>query len=172
MLEDGAEPYETCALCHGLFGNTARDKFPKLAGQPAEYLEAQIRDFLSGTRNNDGGQMAAIVTELEIDDIAVVVQWFSTQDDPTPAAQSDAAGEQLFNRVGCGDCHRESQTDSLPKLHAQHASYLAKQMRDFRDGARAGTIDGRKQTQLSLLSDDQISSVAYYLAAQPRRTTK
>ena len=172
MLEDGAEPYETCALCHGLFGNTARDKFPKLAGQPTEYLEAQIRHFMTGTRTNDGGQMAAIVTELEIEDIAVVAQWFSDQDDPTPAAQSDVAGEKLFNSVGCGDCHSDSLSDELPRLHAQHASYLAKQMRDFRDGGRAGDSDGQMQKQLLILSDAQIISVANYLAAQPRRTGK
>ncbi len=172
MLEDGAESYEACALCHGLFGNTVRDKFPKLAGQPSEYLEAQIRDFLSGARSNDGGQMAAIVTELEFEDIAVVAQWFSVQDDPTPAAQSDVAGEKVFNSVGCGDCHSDSSSDDLPRLHAQHASYLAKQMRDFRDGGRAGDSDGQMQKQLLMLSDAQIISVANYLAAQPRRAVK
>ena len=169
MLEEGTEPYEKCALCHGLFGNSARDKFPKLAGQPQAYLEAQIRQFLAGSRSNDGGQMAAIVTELKEEDIAVVAQWFSSQANPEPTTQNDQAGEQIFLSVGCVECHNDSQSNALPVLHAQHAAYLAKQMRDFRDGKRAHDLDASMQKQFLALSDSQILSVANYLAAQPRR---
>ncbi len=172
MLEEGIEPYEKCALCHGLFGDSSRDKFPKLAGQPQAYLEAQIRDFLSGARSNDGGQMAAVVTELEDNDISLVAQWFSSQANPEPAAQSDAVGEQRFISVGCAVCHVDSQSGEMPRLHAQHASYLAKQMRDFRDGARTVEADGQKLKQLAELSDSDIVSVAHYLSAQPRQNSK
>ena len=60
--------YETCALCHGLFGVSHTAKFPHLGGQKPAYIEAQLRAFLSGFRTNDGGQMSAIVTELQPED--------------------------------------------------------------------------------------------------------
>jgi len=53
--------YETCALCHGLYGQSRLAKFPHLAGQKPGYVRAQIEAFLAGERSNDGGQMAAIV---------------------------------------------------------------------------------------------------------------
>ena len=64
--------YETCALCHGLFGVSHTAKFPNLGGQKQDYIEAQVRSFLEGHRTNDGGQMAAIVTELQPEDIPFV----------------------------------------------------------------------------------------------------
>lgn len=168
-VDSGIEPYERCALCHGLYGDSARDKFPKLAGQPTAYLEKQIDDFLTGKRSNDGGQMAAIVTELAEQEIPLVVEWFSSQAHPSPAADSDAAGGQLFSSAGCGSCHTgKSDSGAMPLLAAQHASYLAKQMRDIRDGARAGGDQDLMKSQLLMLSDAELESIAKYLAAKPR----
>jgi len=108
--------YETFALCHDLFGNSTRDKFPKLAGQKPEYLETQIRAFLACNCINDGGQLASIVTELVEEDIAVVVEWFSTQDPPTPADLPEG--------------------NTVPYHTAQQSAYLYKQMLVSKEGRR------------------------------------
>ena len=170
-FDDGAAPYERCALCHGLFGDSPRAKFPKLAGQRPGYLARQINAFLSGHRSNDGGQMVSVVTELSTDDMTAVVDWFSTQDHPAPKP-TDAFehGQLLYMASGCYDCHDETASGpaTMPFLSAQHPDYLAKQMREIRDGLRPSDSKGEMRAQLDTLSDAEIELIAAYLAALER----
>ncbi len=173
MIEtDGLAPYEVCALCHSLDGVSRMAKFPKLAGQPSLYLQKQIRDFMSGHRMNDGGQMVSIVSELAPEDIPVVAEWFSDQPAPTPDPATDLVGEgeALFEARNCAECHAggRQQSPLLPYLRAQHPEYLAKQMEDFRDGERVNDQGQVMQKKMIGLTDDQISALADYLAATPR----
>jgi cytochrome c len=58
---DGAALYKdkTCNACHGPSGNKPlMPNYPKVAGQNAAYMEAQMKDIKSGARNN--GQSAAM----------------------------------------------------------------------------------------------------------------
>lgn len=169
-LDSGGEPYERCALCHGLFGNTPRQRFPRLAGQHPEYLEHQIRNFMAGSRVNDGGQMQSVVTEIQEEDIEGIVAWFSSQVAPDPYEQQDAVGEGLFKAAGCGSCHdAASAVPSVPILYAQHPQYLAKQLGDFRDARRDAGVSAAAKAALSHWSDDALMSVSVYLASVSRR---
>lgn len=169
-VDSGTAPYERCALCHGLFGDTVRTKFPKLAGQNAAYLEKQIHDFKDGLRTNDGGQMSTVVTEIDESEIPEIVNWFSTQPPPEALDTNDPEGESLFIRVGCSSCHLEqvSADSAMPLLSAQHPEYLSKQMREIRDGMRASGDSGVMKQQLGTLSDAEIDSIAGYLASRSR----
>lgn len=169
-VDSGAAPYERCALCHGLFGNTTRSKFPKLAGQNPKYLEQQIQYFLSGQRSNDGGQMATVVTEIDASQIPEIVNWFATQAAPDPFDSYSAKGESMFRDAGCIDCHREQVGPDvlMPLLASQHPEYLTKQMLEMRDGVRSGDNSGVMQSQLQALSDADIDSIANYLASLER----
>lgn len=162
-------PYERCALCHGLFGQSHLDKFPHLAGQKPGYIRAQLEAFLAGQRTNDGGQMSAIVTELKPAEIPVVVAWFAEQEPPPPGrAPTDSAGMDLTDRSGCLGCHSGSADDDVPHLSSQHAGYLAKQMRDFRDGRRThGEVAGLHQTLLAHMGAG-IDAIAAYLSSLER----
>jgi cytochrome c553 len=171
-FDDAAAPaYERCALCHGLFGDSPRQKFPRLAGQRQAYIEKQIGAFLDGRRSNDGGQMVSVVTELTSAQISEAAAWFADLPHPTPAADGGTDGELLWIISGCGDCHAESAKDDpdMPWLSAQHPVYLSKQMRDIRDGLRPGNAKGRMQTQLRALTDPDIDTLAAWLSAQERR---
>ena len=58
---DGAKLYseKTCNACHGPKGDKPlMPNYPKVAGQNAAYMEAQMKDIKSGARNN--GQSAAM----------------------------------------------------------------------------------------------------------------
>ncbi len=169
---DDVAPYELCALCHSLDGNSRMSKFPKLAGQPAAYIEKQVLDFLAGARMNDGGQMASIVTELAPEDIPVVADWFASQPAPAPFEATDIAeGAKLFDELGCVSCHEgEAQDAPTPYLTAQHPAYLAKQMRDYRDGERSNDLGAVMQSAMQDIGDAQIDAMARYLAATPRGT--
>jgi len=166
---DAYPRYETCALCHGLFGVSHNAKFPHLAGQDPVYLETQLRAFLGGTRRNDGGQMAAIVTELQPGDLELVVEWFSTQEPPEAStAPSDHIGLELTSDLGCYGCHVENREEGVPYLTAQHAGYLQKQMTDFRDGNRMSPENAPVHANLLQVNDEKIAAIARYLAALPR----
>lgn len=168
---DAYPRYETCALCHGLFGVSHTAKFPNLGAQDPTYLENQLRAFLAGERTNDGGQMAAIVLELQDGDIELVVDWFSSQDPPEPVvAGNTSEGAALYAEHGCGVCHDNvADTPGVPYLTAQHAGYLAKQMRDFAVGNRGGGPLGVEHSDILPESEAGIDALADYLAARPRQ---
>ena len=158
-------PYERCALCHGLFGQSHNAKFPHLAGQKTLYLEAQLQAFLSESRTNDGGQMSAIVTELKPEELPAVVEWFSTQEPPSPGnVPQDTVGQDLVAELGCLDCHT-ADAELVPYLTAQHAGYLEKQMTDFVNGARQG-MSVHKELLGPVASD--IQAIASYLSSKER----
>jgi cytochrome c553 len=68
-----------CSACHGAVGaGNPAAKFPALAGQHADYVEAQLKAFRAMERANDAGQMmrgvAAKMTDPEIKAVASYVQ--------------------------------------------------------------------------------------------------
>jgi cytochrome c len=76
-LADGAALYaeKTCVACHGKDGKkTLTPAYPKVAGQNAAYIEAQMKDIKSGARAN--GSSAAmkgvmhLVSDAEIKELA------------------------------------------------------------------------------------------------------
>ena len=77
-LADGAALYaeKTCLACHGKDGKkTLTPAYPKIAGQNAAYIEAQMKDIKSGVRAN--GSSAAmkgimhLVSDAEIKELAL-----------------------------------------------------------------------------------------------------
>jgi cytochrome c553 len=52
-----------CAACHGPSGAGMPAQYPRLSGQHAEYVEAQLKAFRSGERANDPGSMMRAVAE-------------------------------------------------------------------------------------------------------------
>lgn len=71
---DVAKGLPACASCHGATGAGVPVQYPRLAGQHAEYIEAQMRAFRSGERANDAARMmrtiAAKMSDAEIKAVA------------------------------------------------------------------------------------------------------
>ena len=68
-----------CAACHGAAGaGNPAAKFPAIAAQHADYLQAQLKAFRAMERANDAGQMmraiAAKMTDTEIKAVASYAQ--------------------------------------------------------------------------------------------------
>ena len=73
----GKEKSALCATCHGADGNTPiMPEYPKLAGQPDDYLEKALRDYKSGKRKNP--LMAPMAQNLSKDDIKDLAAYFSS----------------------------------------------------------------------------------------------
>ncbi len=82
----------------------------------------------------------------------------------TTQAADLAAGEATAGAI-CAGCHMpdgNSVVDMFPKLAGQHASYLAKQLNDYKSGAREdATMTGMAAT---LATDEDVANVAAFFA--------
>jgi cytochrome c553 len=68
----GKEKAALCNTCHGPDGNTPLSpEYPKLASQPADFLEKALRDYKSGKRKNPlMGPMAQNLSKQDIKDLS------------------------------------------------------------------------------------------------------
>jgi cytochrome c553 len=183
IVTEGVQPWHLCATCHSLDGISAMARFPKLAGQRAAYIVKQVRDFRDGRRSNDGGQMQASASDIDDDDLARAAAYFASLPPPPPdgspatnQVESDRAaalyrdGDAAVGIPGCGSCHEDagSGRPQGPFLTAQHAAYLAKQLQDWRAGTRTNDAHGEMSAIAAMLSDQDIASLAIFLASKPR----
>ena len=68
----GKEKAAICSACHGADGNTPlTPDYPKLASQPADFLEKALRDYKSGKRKNPlMGPQAQNLSKQDMKDLA------------------------------------------------------------------------------------------------------
>jgi cytochrome c553 len=179
----GMATWEFCALCHSADGISRMAKFPKLAGQRPDYIAKQLRDFRAQRRHNDGGPMLTNAGALTDEQIDEVVTYFGSLPPPPPADgaldQREAAiGATLFNEGkieagvdACATCHlgRGRPGVLAPRITAQHAGYLRKQLIDFKNGDRENDPRGLMRAVAEALSDTEISAVAAYVATLERQ---
>jgi len=88
---------------------------------------------------------------------------------PTPAAKGDAAKAQKLVNDVCGACHStdgNSTSPAYPSLAGQSPEYLAKQLREFKSGARKNAIMAPNAATLS--NEDMLNLAAYFSAQQPK----
>lgn len=165
-----------CAACHGIQGHSPNNPvWPKLAGQHPNYLRKQLRGFKSGARKNETmSPMAAPLGEQDIEDLAA---YFSGQEVTVDSAdpKKAALGAQIYRAgipgkgVGaCMGCHgptgRGNPPAVFPWLSGQHAAYVAKTLKDFRDGNRANDPNEMMRLTAGPMSDKEIGAVAEYIS--------
>ncbi len=88
---------------------------------------------------------------------------------PASAAKGDAAKAQKLVNDVCGACHGtdgNSTSPAYPSLAGQSPEYLAKQLREFKSGARKNAIMAPNAATLS--NEDMLNLAAYYSAQQPK----
>jgi len=66
-----------CAACHGPAGVSSNPMYPNLAGQKANYIVKQLKDFKSGARNNNP-LMPPMAKSLSDSDMENVAAYFSS----------------------------------------------------------------------------------------------
>ena len=140
----------TCANCHGPHGNSISSKFPNLAGQRANYLEAQLKAFRSQSRGDPDAlaYMWGMAAPLNDTTIHGVAEYYASQK-PAPgkpgAPQAVAKGQDIYmNGVvargipACGSCHgpKAEGVGDFPRLAGQQSAYLEKQLRSFQSELR------------------------------------
>lgn len=90
------------------------------------------------------------------------------------AASAHAADPKRVQEIVAGTCslchgmHGESSSPVYPRLAAQHPHYMVKQLKDFRDGRRKGSMNAMAAD----LKDDEIAALADYFAGKPSRAAR
>jgi cytochrome c553 len=169
-----------CVACHGLDGNSPIPVNPKLAGQHAEYLLKQMKDF----KTADGKQpervnpimngMIAAYDEGQMRDLAA---YFATQTRKGEVAKSRETveqgrklyrgGDQAKGLPACAACHGPSGAGipaQYPRIGGQFAEYTEAQLKSFREGTRANDPNKMMRMVAIKMTDAEIKAVADYIA--------
>ncbi len=170
---------QVCWSCHGLDGNSPVPVNPRLAGQQADYILKELKNFKA-----EGGKpparsnpiMNGMVAALSAQDMDNLAAYFSSQK-PKPAAAHNPelvkAGQSIY-RAGiasrsvpaCAGCHSPDGAGipaQFPRLAGQHREYLTAQLKSFRVGERANDTNGMMRTIAAKLSDKEIAALAEYI---------
>jgi cytochrome c553 len=167
-----------CGTCHGPTGNNAQPKFPRLAGQNANYLATQLKAFRSQARGDPDaiGYMWGMAAELDDDTMAALAAYYAAQK-PEASPGGDAAaiarGREIYQHgipaegvPACSSCHGPDAhgTQEYPRLAGQHVQYILKQLASFKNNMRKVAIMHGVAMNLRL---PEMESVAAFLEAQP-----
>ena len=183
--EAGQTKSATCMGCHGLAGNSTIATFPKLAGQGEAYLLKQLQNFKSGERNN--AIMAGVASLLSEQDMMDIAAYYSIQTISENSAKGDAETIELGRKIyiggkmdtqtsACIACHGPKglgiPTAGFPSLSAQHADYIAVQLKAFRQysiNEQTGSDDVSRTNEMMVnvakgLTTVEIEALAQYIA--------
>ncbi len=169
----GAPP---CAQCHAFNGvSDASGAFPRLAGQSAYYLAAQLSAFASGVRVS--AIMSPIAKALSPDDVGDVTAYFAGVNAPfLPLKAPDAAlvkrGKELAKAGSaerriptCDNCHGPGGTGEppvIPYLAGQYAHYIGFTLQMWQQGFRKNSHDAMEVIAKKLDDQDIAAVAAYY----------
>lgn len=173
---DGKEKSELCQSCHGKEGISLEPLIPKLAGQYANYIAKQLRNFQSGARIHQ--IMAAIAETISNEDLADITAYFASR----PKMKGDGSegnplGKKLFLEgdmtrmmVACVNCHgvngkgKTPRNSVFPVLGGQHKDYLRGQLLNFRGGDRANSPGGVMNIITQKMTDTELEALADYIS--------
>ena len=164
-----------CGACHGPDGNSMAPNFPKLAGQGDRYLLKQLHAIKDGKRQVL--EMTGLLANLNDQDLADIAAYYSSQKGSVGAADPAlvAQGEALFRggnlekgMPACIGCHSPDgqglAAAGFPHLGGQHASYIEKQLTDFREGDRTNDGDSMIMRGIAAkMSNKDIKALASYI---------
>lgn len=175
-IDAGKAKSMTCTACHGAEGNSSLPTWPNIAGQGASYIVAQLNAFKDGSRSDP--LMAPQAMMLSDEDMRNIAVYFESLPAAAMAVANPATvskGEALYRGgnadagiPACLACHgptgRGNPAANYPAVQGQHATYTAKQLRDYASGGR--TSDGKTRIMRDIssrLSTDDIEALASYV---------
>lgn len=172
--EAGKAKAAACAACHGPDGNSPAPNFPKIAGQHADYVFKQLKEFKSTERKE--ATMNGMSAPLSEQDMADLAAFYAGQKAQVGKAAEDKveqgqtiyrAGNAATGVTACAACHGPSGQGNpmakFPSLSGQHAEYTANQLKNFRSGARANDAGSMMRSIAAKMTDAEIDAVSQYL---------
>ena len=190
-LEKGKEINGTCAACHGDQGaGGKKGEYPRIAGQRAAYLEAQLKSFRARTRINIPMFPYTQERELSDEDIKDIAAYLAgiqlSNKMPTytgnedaltkllmaervmiiPRAEGDIANGEAIYQKQCAACHGKTGMgrDMFPMLVGQYTNYLKRQVDLYLKGDRPHDEEGTVG-RLNALKEQDINDILAYLTS-------
>jgi len=174
--EAGRTKSVTCAACHGVDGNSITAEWPSLAGQSETYIVRQLQAYRDKLRPDAGMQaFAATLSDQDMRDIAA---YFASQTLQPKGAdpQYVGLGEDIYRGgvpergiAACIACHgpqgHGNPMAAYPRINGQHATYVAKTLREYAAGSRQSDADKNEMMRsvAASLLEDEILAVASYV---------
>jgi cytochrome c553 len=169
-----------CVGCHGADGNSPSSANPKLAGQHADYLYKQMKEFKSANGkpadrvNPVMNGMIAAYDESQMRDIATHFAAQTQKGEASKLRETIEQGQKLY-RAGdmskglpaCAACHGPTGSGipaQFPRIGGQFAEYTEAQLKGFRDGSRANDPNKMMRMVALKMTDAEIKAVADYIA--------
>ncbi|MFT6206702.1 MAG: cytochrome c553 [Colwellia sp.] len=172
-LGDPSRNIASCISCHGKEGNSKVLINPNLANQHAQYIETQLHAFKDKTRINYAmNQFAGAMTDEDIADMGAyfadtkAVAHVAAKRVATVAVITEEAIAGKAKSAVCSACHGaggNSIVPMYPKLAGQHAEYTAKQLKEFKSGARENAV---MAGMAAALSEQDMAELGAYFASQ------
>jgi len=187
-LSYGEEIYDTCAPCHGPFGQGGGGGlYPRLAGMSADYIIRQLDNFKTRQRENIPMIPYTDERDLPEDDVDVVAEYLESiklmTEMPPANGEVDGLirlkqakqvlaiprhpgnakeGAKIYAEL-CVKCHGEKGEGTVkgPLLGGQHIPYLAKQIQSYIDGKRRHL---KSKLYFNQHSPEEINSILAYLS--------
>jgi len=167
-----------CGTCHGPMGNSVQPKYPRLAGQHASYLAAQLKAFRAQTRGDPDAisYMWGMASQLDDASIDALAAYYAAQKSEPSASGASAAvtrGREIYEHgvpaqgvPACSSCHGPDAhgLQDFPRLAGQHGQYVLKQLASFQSNMRNVAIMHGVAQNLNL---DDMNAVAAFLETQP-----
>jgi len=171
-LDQGAEVFHTCAMCHGRDGGgTVDGMVPRIAGQHASVLRKQLIDYRYDRRWDPRMESIAGRHDLPAAQAIADVTAYVNQLDQEPhigtgdgsLVQQGAASYAQQCRACHGVAAQGDSAHAIPRLAGQHYEYLRRQIYDAVDGRRPSFSSAHIRL-LARLDHDDIQAVADYLS--------
>jgi cytochrome c553 len=169
-----------CAACHNADGNSIQAANPKLAGQHADYLFKQMKEFKAAEGkqpvrvNAVMNGMIAPYTEAQMRDLAA---WFAAQTPSGGQAKNREtvefgqklyrAGDMAKGLPACAACHGPAGAGipaQFPRIGGQFAEYIEAQLKAFRDESRSNDPNKMMRMVALKMTDKEIKAVSDYIA--------
>ena len=181
--EDFPARLRACAACHGERGRSAEEAYyPSIAGKPAGYLYAQLRNFREGRRQH--AVMAAMLAYLSDDYLREIAASSAAQSPAhlagrgVPATARLQRGRELVEHgdaaIGvpaCSACHAASLkgvTPAVPGLLGLRSDYLSAQIGAWKSGVRRSAAPDCMAQIARALSVADIDAVTAWIVSQPQ----
>jgi len=192
-LDYGEEINQTCAACHGEFGEGSVDgEYPRLAGLDSRYLARQLRNFKTRDRINIPMLPYATERELPEEDVRAIAAYLASIKLPSQLPPVDESGFDAYARLqaskqvlniarypgdivtgqqiyikecaGCHGKHAEGNPGQLiPPLAGQHSLYVLRQVNRFRNNERIHD-NPRDAAIFQAFSDTEIGDILAWLS--------
>jgi cytochrome c553 len=180
--EAGKAKSIACGACHGADGNSANAMNPKLAGQHVGYLVKQLMEFklasqTSGSEGRNNAVMNGMAAGLSEQDMLDIAAYYSGQESTPGKTPEDAVelGNKLYiggdlerGITACIACHGPkgdgTSLSGFPDISGQHAQYIESQLKAFRSGERANSLNGMMADIAKRMTDEDIKLISDYVA--------